>query len=223
MSDITVNASGTTQIYSVNTPSPLNDTSLTIAAGNDRYLIVGLGSRNGSLSGLAITWNGVALTQLNIQQEPTWLNTAYIFGLAAPATGNQTLTVSWTGGSSERITFRALCLNNVSAVSGTLTNGNGNSANSQGNIATAIGDATVSVNTNSGSVAAVSHTQLWADSNLSTAQYNLSTGSLDAHQYTHASTQWAIAGIRLLQTGVGGGVAPSPGIVGKRLRGFIYS
>ncbi len=169
---------------------------------------------NGTLPGVAMTWNGVSMTLLNSQTEPTWSNTAYIFGLASPATGNQTASLSWTGGSTQRVSFRCTAFNNVGSVSGTLTNGNGNSANSQGNITTASGDATYSVNTNSGSVTAVSHTQMWADSNLSSAQYNLSTTSSDTHQYTHTSTQWAIAGIRLLQTGGGGASISTLGWLG---------
>lgn len=202
---ITHNASGTLFAQTTNAASPFNSTSLTIAAGSDIYLICGVGSRNGTLPGVAMTWNGVSMTLLNSQTEPTWNNTAYIFGLANPATGNQTASLSWTGGSSQRVSYRCTAYNNVGSVSGTLTNGTGNSANSQGNITTASGDATYSVNTNSGSVTAVSHTQLWADSNLSSAQYNLSATTSDTHQYTHTSTVWAIAGVRLLQTGSDGG------------------
>lgn len=211
---ITHNANGTLFAQTTNAASPFNSTSLTIAAGSDIYLVCGVGSRNGTLPGVAMTWNGVSMTLLNSQTEPTWSNTAYIFGLASPATGNQTASLSWTGGSTQRVSFRCTAFNNVGSVSGTLTNGNGNSANPQGNITTASGDATYSVNTNSGSVTAVSHTQMWADSNLSSAQYNLSTTSSDTHQYTHTSTQWAIAGIRLLQTGGGGASISTLGLLG---------
>jgi hypothetical protein len=203
---ITHNANNvTTFAQTTNAASPFNDTDLTIAAGSDRYLICGVGSRNGALPGVAMTWNSVSMTLLNSQEETNSGNFVYIFGLANPDTGNHTNSLSWTGGTTQRGTYRCTCFNNVGSVSGTLTNLSGTSANSQGNITTASGDATYSVNGNSGSVSAVSHTQMWTDSNLSHAQYNLSTTSSDTHQFTHTSTQWAIAGVRLLQTGGGGG------------------
>lgn len=204
MAAVTLNATGTAQLYATNTASPLTDTSLTIAAGSDRYLVVCLASRNGTLPGLSVTWNSVSLTVLNSQTEATWGNTVYILGLAAPATGNQTLSVSWTGGASQRVAFRSVCLNNVGSVSGTLTNGSGNSANAQGNITTVSGDATVSVHAATAAVTAVTHTSLWTSSVQSSSQYNLSTTTADTHQYTHTSDNWALAGVRLLQTGAGG-------------------
>lgn len=198
---VTLNANGTLLAQTTAAASPLNSTSLTIAAGSDIYLVCGVGSRDGTLPGVAMTWNGVAMTLLNSQTEPTWSNTAYIFGLASPATGNQTASLSWTGGSNQRVSYRCTAFNNVGSISGTLTNSNGNSADPQGNITTVSGDATYSVNTNSGSVTAVTHTELWADSNLSSAQYNLSTTTSDTHQYTMTAAVWAIAGVRLVQTG----------------------
>lgn len=198
---VTLNATGTTQVYSSATPSPVSDTSLTVASGSDRYLFVALSSRDGDMPSLAITWNGVSMSLLNSQVQDTWTEYCYVYGLAAPATGNNTMQVSWTGGGSFRFTYRAVTLDNVSSISGSLTNGSGNSANPQGNITTASGDATVSCLTMTGSVSAVSHTLLFTDSNHGAAQYNLSSSSSDTHQYTMTSSNWGLAGVRALQTG----------------------
>lgn len=211
---ITHNASGTLFAQTVAAASPFNSTTLTIAAGSDRYLVCGVASRDGTLPGVAMSWNSVSMTLLNSQTEPTWGNTAYIFGLANPDTGNQTVSLSWTGGSNERVSYRCTAFDNVGSVAGTLTNGNGNSANSQGNIATANGDATFSLCVLTASVSAVTHTELWRDSNQSSAQRNLSTTTSDTHQYTHISDNWAIAGIRLVQTGGGGSSVRSLSLMG---------
>ncbi len=230
MADIVPNATGTLQNNITVVASPQNDTSLTIAAGSDRYLLAVVVVRDTAMPGIAMTWNGVAVTLLNSQKQDTWDEWVYIFGLSAPDTGNQTAVLSWTGGGTFRYASRLLCLNNVSGVSGTLINNSGASADPTQNIATAPGDATLTAWTHSGTTTAGSwpgagYTSLMQDAGHGSIKYTLSTSSNDAHQfaYDEASANWGVAGIRLLKTGGGGGGSPSPVIVGKQFRGLIYS
>ena len=44
-------------------------------------------------TGVAVTWNGVSLTQIGTE------GTAFLFGLVNPASGNHALVATWTGGS----------------------------------------------------------------------------------------------------------------------------
>lgn len=63
--------------------------------GNNRFLVVGLSSRS-ALGSPAVTYAGVAMTLHDSQTGATGGN-AYWYYLAAPASGSNTVSVTWTG------------------------------------------------------------------------------------------------------------------------------
>lgn len=75
--------------------SPVNISTLTIAANSNRLLAVSLATRAAAASGL--TWNGVALTKAVSGHNLTTDAYAEIWYLVAPATGNQTLAITAAG------------------------------------------------------------------------------------------------------------------------------
>lgn len=211
MPAISLNATGTTQNNVSAVSSPRNDTSLTVASGSNRYLIAVIAVRDNPMPDVAMTWNSVSMTLINSQQQDTWSEWIYIFGLASPDTGNQTAALSWTGGGTRRYASRLVCFNNVSSLSGTLTNASGTSADPTQNITTASGDMTLAGWTHSGTTTGASwpgagFTSLFSDAGHGSIKYALSTSTTDAHQfaYDEGSTNWGVAGIRLLQTSAGG-------------------
>lgn len=71
----------------------------TTGSGSDRYLVVMLDDESGD--GItAVTYNGVSMTLLIKQTLTTTPITMYFWGLAAPATGANTIAVTNTGGHS---------------------------------------------------------------------------------------------------------------------------
>jgi hypothetical protein len=76
----------------------------TPAATSNRVLIAVLALRGVSSSAVGVTWNGVSMTSIGSAS-----NTAggqfdlYMFGLINPASGSQTISASWTGGSATAV------------------------------------------------------------------------------------------------------------------------
>jgi len=74
-----------------------NSTNLTVGSGTNRALLVCIAwSTSTPPTGINLTWNGVALTQLIIHSASSG-STAAIYGLLNPASGANTLAGSWTG------------------------------------------------------------------------------------------------------------------------------
>lgn len=74
-----------------------DSTNLTVGSGTNRALLVCIAwSTSTAPTGISLTWNGVALTQLIIHSATSG-STAAIFGLLNPDSGTNTLAGSWTG------------------------------------------------------------------------------------------------------------------------------
>jgi len=87
--------------------------SLTVAANNNRLLVVSVATNNTSVGASSITYNGVALTQA-VSQLSNSCGTQ-IYYLVAPATGSNTLSYTLSGSTNTLIT--AMSFYNVNQVS----------------------------------------------------------------------------------------------------------
>lgn len=117
-----------------------------VGANSNRVLIGYVAFRGITSSAVAMTWNGVSMTAISGASLTAVAGSMdlYLFGLIAPATGAQTLSVSWTGGSSAPVVLGAISLYNAdqttgwqnggtdtntgTSVSGTVSSANGNMA-----------------------------------------------------------------------------------------------
>lgn len=72
--------------------------SLTVSTQRDRYLVVGIYSgHSGAPNDLTgVTYNGVAMTEL-LDILPTATNRLWLYGLVAPSTGTNNVSVTWAG------------------------------------------------------------------------------------------------------------------------------
>lgn len=115
---VTVDATGTESTNFPGSSTGLNYTGLTVGSGltNSALLaIIVTGNQNTFPPGLAATWNGTSLTLIsntNISVSSGGFHIA-LFGLASPVAGNQTLAVSWTGGSTYSYSIAALSFQGV--------------------------------------------------------------------------------------------------------------
>ena len=83
--NVAFNAGASTQLGSSGTTTTL---SLTIGAGSNQFLVVGVGLHGGSLSVTSVDWNGTALKRVL-----TSGGGAHMYTLKAPAQGTYTLTI----------------------------------------------------------------------------------------------------------------------------------
>lgn len=92
---------GTAQAQFTTTTS--SSVSLT-TSGSDRILIGAISLLNSGVSNVAMTYNGVSMTQIGTKTVGGAANVdVYLFYLIAPATGANTFAASWTGNSSGSI------------------------------------------------------------------------------------------------------------------------
>ena len=107
---VTVNATATADV-SVASVLTATNSNLTIVSGATALLAwVEFGSVNGIPSAITVTWNGVAMTLLaSVQNSFNNFVLCQLYGLLAPATGNQSLIANWTTSSS--ITIDAIAFN----------------------------------------------------------------------------------------------------------------
>lgn len=119
--------------------------------GLNRVLIgvAGFSDTAANLGTVTMTWAGVSMTPIVSVAAPAGGFTVYQFGLIAPATGNQTLSVAWTGASSPAVALGAVnstgADQSVGWANGSSDTGTGLSASS-------------AVTTTSGDMAIVGHT-----------------------------------------------------------------
>ena len=113
-------------------------------AGADRYLLFFVGNRQTSSHKTtdSATYGGVSMSKLRTAgTDGTDDNIVTVFGLADPATGTNTATVTFSGSISGRVTVVAVALNNVSsAVTGGTSTGNSATATGTSAITVTIGD-----------------------------------------------------------------------------------
>lgn len=191
----------------LNTTSPFTfasnagDTTGTVGSGSNRFLVGYVVFRGITATGVSMTWNGVSMTQIDTTTYNAAVYSLFTFGLVAPTTGNQTLSVSWTGGASD-VALGAVSLYNVNqggVGSGSTQNtgndtGTGTSASST--VTSANGNAVVVAhsNNNASSTTQNQGTQAWKEEDLngnSAMAYKLSTGSSETVSWTlGSSVEW---------------------------------
>jgi hypothetical protein len=191
-------AGGASQQVSTNTT--ISSTGLTIAAGTDRFLVGLLVWSSGTApTGVTMTWNGVSMTQAGTVQFSTNTSGA-LFYLDDPATGNNTLSASWTN--SQDCVMSAACFDGVgSYVSGDTVQNSTNTVT----ITAAAGDATVSVYNCDGGTPVGDKTAIFANSALGpSAAGNYNLGSTSTHTYEIGSSSARVTvGLHLQAAGSG--------------------
>ncbi len=94
---VTLNATGTEQYHAAATS--FDYTGMTVAAGSDTALLLTLMFGSGSVTSITAHWDSAganqSMTQIVAHSQGT--ATGAIFGLVAPATGNKTCHITWTG------------------------------------------------------------------------------------------------------------------------------
>lgn len=204
-------------------------TGITIASGSNSALVLTI-SFDQTISGLTATWDSggtnQAMTVVNSQKENTWTRWIYILALLAPTTGNLTLSLSWTTAANARlncVAFDGVLQTSIAAAFTNAANDNNTTANPSMAVTTSSGDATVVGMMNSSGASAPTQTQIMTSGSIhGFSSYALSTTASDSHGWTATGT-YGLAGIRINQAAAGGGGSPSPVIVGRQLRGLIYS
>jgi len=202
-------------------------TGLTATAGSNVILIASVAWNNNQTGTTpTATWNGVSMTLIgNIWT--TGNGGCALFGLVAPATGNQNLVVTWTGGNSSNIAMSAYTYSGANQTGGTTTFAGAQSAIGGGSdaIATvgvtsatnhAVLAVTVAGNT-SVNLNSTSATNLYIDNtfNVATgAMYQAGSSGTVTSTATYSGNQtWGILGVDIVAAGGGGGTTV-PAILG---------
>lgn len=92
---VVIDATGTKKYKSAST-SFSNATVITIATGNALVVTTVFGYSGSAPTGLTCTWNSVPMTLLCQQDRALGGASVAVFGLRSPASGAQTLALSWT-------------------------------------------------------------------------------------------------------------------------------
>lgn len=81
--------------YSTNGADPWSESGLTIPAGSNRFLIVGISQKTKTVSVVSVIWGTQSLTHLRTDENATEGRT-HIYYLVNPDTGNLILSVDWS-------------------------------------------------------------------------------------------------------------------------------
>lgn len=92
---VAVDATGTKKYQSANT-SFSNATVITVGSGNALVVVVNFGYGGTAPASVTATWNGVSMTSLASIDRTGGGASSYVFGLRSPASGAQTLALSWS-------------------------------------------------------------------------------------------------------------------------------
>jgi hypothetical protein len=188
----------------------------TVGSNSNRVLIGYIAFRGITSSAVAMTWNSVSMTLIGSSS-----NTAggqydvYFFGLIAPATGNQTLSGSWTGGSSV-VAMGAVSVydadqstgwQNFGSDSGTGSPASSVVTSANGNMAIA-----AHVNDNGASTAIANGTSAWSEGALDgnyAMGYQVSSGSSTTVGWTFTgAVGWGNLKVDVIAFSGGGGGTP---------------
>lgn len=205
--------------HAVSAATSFSTTGITVAAGSNRLLVVGVhwgGNADNTTTptSRALTWNGVAMTEAKFQSVTTSAPFEHtgLYTLVNPATGAQTLAGSWTG-AVDAYVF-AICFDGADQTDGIdETHTVGETDNSIDITGTSDG-ATVSVNGRNGSVSAIaSPYTIFGDFDSfnpgATAAYRIGAVGTNTHDHNNGSnigTRQVTIGIHVIAaTGGGGG------------------
>lgn len=181
--------------------------------GSNRVLIAAVAFDQAAISAVAVTWNGVAMTSIGTITTPAGRN-IFIFGLIAPATGNQTISASWTGGASD-ISLGAVSIKDADQATGwqNFTTNTGTSTLATDAVTSASGNLVVvgRADDNASSATIAAGTQDWDERDLN-GNYGgghiASVGASATVTWTlGSSVGWAMAGVDVIAFAAGATVA----------------
>lgn len=181
----------------------------TVGANTNRGIIAFVSTLNADVTGLSVTWGGVPMTEIGTSVNASGSYFLRIFGLkgdANVATGNQTLSASWSGGTPTHMILGAVSVYNVDPTTGwqnknsatgtsvsptvTITSANGNMA-----IAALIDD-------NSTSATITSGTSAWNErafeGNYNAGYLGSSSGSTAVSWTLGSSVAWVVSGVDVI-------------------------
>ncbi len=211
---VSLNATPTSSDTEASAVTTVTVADLTIAAGSNIGLVATLVLQVG-VSAVTCTWNGVSMTSRVSAANATNDTEVHIFVLRNPATGNHSLTASWTTASDAVLS--GIAFNGVDQTSDTVsfpnaTSATGNTATSTVTVTTQTNNAVVAVHGNGGaSFASVDNTQLFLDNTaphfLSAGNYKVTSGSASVTLTgtLGSAQQWVSGGIDALAATAGGG------------------
>lgn len=221
--------------FSFTSNAPASGVAGTVGSNSNRVLIGSLRGHSTKIlmdsgAGVAMTWDGVAMTALGGIETPSIGNTIYLFGLIAPATGNKVLAASWgVGASGIDVSVGAVSVFSADQTTGwqNFTTNTGTSTTATVAVTSANGNMIVGGETDndasSGSITA--GTEDWQERDLSgndMAAHNASSGASTSVTWTlGSSVAWALAGIDVIAAGAAAVADPDYGsIVFSRVRRF---
>lgn len=194
---VALNAKSTSDT-NVNPGTSISHHNLTIAAGQNIGLVAYL-SFNTTVSNINLSWGAQALTLIG---SVTDAGGAFflMYGLLGPATGNQTLSASWTGSAVGMLAGAAF--NNVTQASFAAAFANFNSAIGSGAtssvaIASAIADIVTGVFTND--TGAPNGTLVFSDGSFQDSAANFAPGAASVNETgTTFGGSWGVAGVDIV-------------------------
>jgi hypothetical protein len=183
----------------------------TVGSGSNRVLIATLMGAS-DRSAEAVTWNGVSMTLISRQTVATGA-AINVFGLKNPASGNQTLAASWTGGSAGDTVLGAASFADVDQTTAWQNVGTDTATSTSASsvVTTASGNMAVAVhfNDNASSTAISSGTSDWVEGalngNYAMGHKASASGSETITWTLGSSVLWRNIKLDLLAASGGGG------------------
>lgn len=212
--DAKMSAGNQTTLEDANNATTISSTGMTVGGSATCLVgVLGLGSGGGTQpTGVSMTWNGVSMTAGPSAQQTAAGSTinVFIFYLVSPATGNRTLTASWTNTNDAYMsaisftgTDTSTCINvsdSTSATSGTSLA-----------VTTDASGATVVVSLEDGGSPTVNQTQIFSYAALDPgggASYAIGGSGTNSHSFTGGGgTVRSLAGVHVI-AGAGGAAGP---------------
>ena len=174
----------------------ITNSNLTVGSGSNRCLVaqfISYNSSNSTISGLAMTWNGTAMTQIGTTTvfDGTNVLSVYLFGLVNPASGNNSAVATWTN-NSNNTALNVTSFTGCNQTGGTTTFAHFNSQ-SEVNFSDPVslpvvspsGNLAIDVAVSSGGLSAPTQTQLFSDINTGGGS-SYSTGTNPTFGWTNA-------------------------------------
>lgn len=194
----------------------INHANLTIGAGSNRALVVGI-NWAGSVSAITLRWDSAGTNQsMALITGATAINGtaefANMWGLVAPTSGNKNLACAWT--TAKDVVVNGTSWTGVDQTGGATSfpGGAGASAGSgttaSVTVTSAVGDAVQAAHTLGNTCSAVNNTQLYRDNNpanISGAGNRAAGAASVAMTATLTSAGWASAGTSIKADAGGGG------------------
>lgn len=185
--------------------------------GSDRALLVGVSVGQLPVGGLTltVTYNSVAMTQLGtVASNNNTDGYVVLFGLLAPASGANTVSVGWTGGTPHHVIGGSVSLTGVASF-GTAVTAFGASATPAVTVSgTTAGNMVVDVVCAAVAVGASTQTKRWGLTSDTTnaacnaAQATAAAGGSVTMQYSITSDWWGIVAVEAVAAA--GGPPPTP-------------